>query len=134
MVIVFVFLFVAIAGGHNLDAQELSGREIAERSRGLRQQIDEARQRDDNRGLREWIKRRWEAQQNAVKAEEKRRAKSRSCLYISSGVCRRQIPTAPSHWRSVQKRRYNRKRSRSLAECRANCYKREPVVLERRSP
>ena len=117
-----------------LYAQDLSGREIAERSRGLRQQIDDARQRDDNRGLRQWIKRRWEAQQNAVKAEEKRRAKSRGCLYISSGICRRQIPTAPRHWSSVKKRRHARQRSRALARCRANCYNRQPVQLERRSP
>ena len=133
MFIVFVFLFVATVGGHEADAQ-MSAREIAESSRGLKQKIYESRQRDDNRGLREWIKRRWEAQQNAVKAEEKRRAKSRSCLYISSGVCRRQIPTAPSHWSSVKKRRHARQRSKELARCRANCYNREPVVLERRSP
>ena len=106
MFIVFVFLFVATVGGHEVEAQ----------------------------GLREWLRNRIEVQQDAVKKEKERRAKSRSCLYISSGVCRRQIPSAPSHWRSVQRRRYNRERSRSLAECRANCYKRERVILERRSP
>ena len=135
MFIVFVFLFVATVGGHEADAQ-MSAREIAESSRGLKQKIYESRQRDDNRGLREWVKRRWEAQQNAVKAEEKRRAKSRSCLYISSGVCRRQIPTAPSHWSiRAESAGIIDKRSKDLwQECRANCYKREPVVLERRSP
>ena len=133
MAIVMLFLFIATVGGYEADAQ-MSAREIAESSRGLKKKIMESRERDDNRTIREWIRERIRGQQNAVQKEKERRAKSRRCLYISSGICRRQIPTAPSHWRSVRKRRHARERSRALARCRANCYNREPVILERRSP
>ena len=136
--IMFILIFIAsallLSFLYPLYAQELSGREIAERSRGLRQQVDEARKRDDNRALIDWVKDRVRVQQDAVRKEKERRAKSRGCLYISSGICRRQIPTAPRHWSSVKKRRHARQRSRDLSRCRANCYNREPVKLERRSP
>ena len=108
MVIVFVFLFIATVGGHELEASD--------------------------RSVIEWIRERIKVQQDAVRKEKARRAKSRGCLYISSGICRRQIPTAPSHWSSVKKRRHARERSRALAKCRAECYNREPIILERRSP
>ena len=42
MIIVFVFLFVATVGGHQADAQ-MSAREIAESSRGLKQKIYEVK-------------------------------------------------------------------------------------------
>ena len=134
--VLFLIAFSIIALFYtNVYASQLSGREIAERSRGLRDMVDNAKPVPQPR-VRQWLSDAIRTQQKAVEKERERRKISRRCFAISSGFCRNRVD--PHYNReglnSVQKRRVNRRRAKALNTCRKNCYKFPRPKLERRSP